>query len=164
MNHDRALVTPLGPIARAVRWCVGLLGLIMLGYGIWRIFDFSNATQPKELAKWMIAALVLHDGILSWLIVGAGWGLRRFVPGRERAYVQGGLITAGLVTIVALPLIYRRGHSQPGQALLERNYLVNLAIIYGAIALVTVTAYLISTSRDRRAAKTRLSTDQQSSI
>jgi hypothetical protein len=148
---------------RLIRVFIGLLGLVMLGYGAWRIFDFSAATQPKELAKWMIGALILHDGIFSWLVVGLGWVLRRFVPGRARAYVQGGLITAGLVTIVAVPLIYRRGKSLPGQALLERNYLLNLLIIFAAIAAVTTGAYLTRVRRDSRLTNVRPSVDHASS-
>jgi hypothetical protein len=160
MSDEMTDRTNLGTVARIVRWTVGLLGLGMLGYGIWRVFDFSAATQPTELAKWLIAALILHDGIFSWLVVGLAWTTQRFVPARPRAYLQGALITAGLVTIVALPLIYRRGHSQPGQALLERNYLLNLVIIYGAIATVTALAYLIRVWRDRTEAKARPSSVQ----
>jgi hypothetical protein len=151
-------------MVRIFRVLLGVLGLVMLGYGAWRIFDFSAATQPKELAKWMIGALILHDGIFSWLVVGIGWVLRRFVPGRARAYVQGGLITAGLVSIVAAPLIYRQGKSLPGQALLERNYLLNLVIIFAAIAAVTGAAYLSRVRRDNRLTNVRPSVDHASSM
>jgi len=148
---------------RIVRALLGLLGLVMLGYGVWRIFHFSQATQPWELGKWLIAALILHDGIFSWLIVGAGWLLGRFVPGRARAYLQGGLVTAGLVALIAAPLIYRRGKSQPGQALLEGNYLANLLVIFAVIAAVTTLAYLVRVRRDTKLANRRPETDHVSS-
>ena len=74
---------------RAARWLHRRPGVVLLGYGIWRIFQFSAATQPRQLGLWLGAALVLHDGILSWLVVGVGWLLARFVPGRARAYLQG---------------------------------------------------------------------------
>jgi hypothetical protein len=144
------------------RWLTGSLGVLLLGYGIWRIFQFSAATQPRQLGGWLVAALVLHDGILAWLVVGAGWLLGRFVPGRARAYLQGGLITAGLVALVAAPMIYRRGKSQPGQALLERNYLANLLIIFAGIAVVTGVAYLVRVRRDSRLASARPAGDQTS--
>ncbi|HST46761.1 hypothetical protein [Jatrophihabitans sp.] len=144
------------------RWLLGGLGIALLGYGSWRIFEFSAATQPEQLGIWLAAALVLHDGILSWLVVGIGWLLARFVPGRARGYLQGGLITAGLVSLVAAPLIYRRGRSQPGQALLERDYLVNLLIIAACIAAVTATAYLVRVRRETRVVKARPPADQTS--
>lgn len=147
---------------RATRWLLGGLGVALLAYGIWRIFEFADATRPRQLALWLVAALVLHDGILSWLVVGVGWLLARLVPGRARSYLQGGLVTAGLVAAVAVPLIYRRGKSQPGQALLERNYSANLALIVAGIAAVTGAAYLLRVRRDAQAAKVRPPADQTS--
>lgn len=147
---------------RTARWLLGGLGLLLLAYGCWRIFQFSAATQPEQLGIWLVAALVLHDGILSWFVVGIGWLLARFVPGRARGYLQGGLITTGLVGLVAAPLIYRRGKSQPGQALLERDYLANLLIIAACIAAVTATPYLVRVRREARVAKLRPPADQTS--
>jgi uncharacterized membrane protein YidH (DUF202 family) len=147
---------------RTARWLLGGLGILLLAYGIWRIFQFSAATQPRQLGIWLAAALVLHDGILSWLVVGVGWLLARFVPGRARGYLQGALITGGLVTLVAIPLIYRRGKSQPGQALLERDYLANLLIIFACIAAVTGAAYLVRVRREARVVKLRPPADQTS--
>lgn len=147
---------------RTARWLTGGLGVLLLGYGILRIAQFSDATQPRQLGGWLVAALVLHDGILAWLVVGIGWLLGRFVPGRARAYLQGGLITAGLVSLVAAPMIYRRGRSQPGQALLERDYLANLLIIFACIAAVTGAAYLLRVRRDRQVASGPPATGQAS--
>jgi len=147
---------------RTARWLLGGLGIALLGYGIWRIVEFSAATQPRQLGIWLAAALVLHDGILSWLVVGAGWLLARSVPGRARGYLQGALVTGGLVTLVAIPLIYRRGKSQPGQALLDRNYLANLLVILGCIAVVTGIAYLVRVRREANVVKVRPPADQTS--
>lgn len=147
---------------RSARWLLGGLGVVLLTYGSWRIVQYSAATRPAQLGIWLAAALVLHDGILSWLVVGIGWLLARFVPGRARSYLQGGLITAGLVSLVAAPLIYRRGRSQPGQALLERDYLANLLIIAACIAAVTAIAYLVRVRREASVAKVRPPADQTS--
>ncbi len=147
---------------RTARWLVGSLGLALLGYGIVRIFQFSAATQPRQLGLWLVAALILHDAIFAWLVVGAGWLLARLVPGRARAYLQGGLITAGLVSVVAAPMIYRQGKSQPGQSLLERDYLANLLIIFACIAVGTGAAYLVRVRREVKAANVRPSADQAS--
>ncbi|HEX8303709.1 MAG TPA: hypothetical protein VF612_02445 [Jatrophihabitans sp.] len=148
---------------RTARWLLGTLGVLLLGYGIGRIVQFSAATQPRQLGGWLLGALVLHDGVFAWLVVGGGWLLGRFVPGRARAYLQGALITAGLVAVVAAPLIYRQGKSQPGQALLERDYLANLLVIFACIAVVTGAAYLVRVRRDRAAANARPAAEQATS-
>jgi hypothetical protein len=54
------------------------------------------------------------------------------------------------VAVVAAPMIYRRGKSQPGQSLLERDYLANLLIILACIAVGTGVAYLVRVRRDVR--------------
>ena len=100
------------------RVLLGVVGVAMMTYGIWRIFDNTGATQPLHLGEWLVGALILHDGVLSFVVVAIGWLVARAIPGRARAYVQGGLITAGLVTAVAAVEIYRRGKSAPGQSLL----------------------------------------------
>ncbi|MEP6599426.1 MAG: hypothetical protein ABJB98_08280 [Actinomycetota bacterium] len=135
---------------RATRALLGLAGLLMIGYGGWRILDNRAATQPVKVGEWLIGALILHDGILSFVIFGLGWLLARTIPGRARAYVQGGLIAGGLVTAVAVLLIYRRGKSQPGQALLTQNYGANLAILLALIAAGTALAYALRVARDSR--------------
>jgi hypothetical protein len=134
------------------RVLIGVVGVAMMTYGIWRIFDNAGATQPLHLGEWLVGALILHDGVLSFVVVAIGWLVARAIPGRARAYVQGGLITAGLVTAVAAVEIYRRGRSAPGQSLLEQNYSANLALLLLLIALGTAACYAMRAVRDARSA------------
>jgi hypothetical protein len=46
-----------------------------------------------------------------------------------------------LVTVVALPMIYLRGSQPAVKALLLRNYGLNLTIILGLIAVITLSLY-----------------------
>ena len=84
-----------------------------------------------------------------------GFVLAKVVPARARRFVQGGLIAAVGVTLVALPLIHRRGQAQPGQALLLQNYQLNLAILLGVIAAATALLYLARVARDVRDVRLR---------
>lgn len=140
------------------RLLLGAIGIAMIGYGGWRIIENRAATQPVKLGEWLIGGLILHDGILSWLVLGVGWLLARAIPGRARAYVQGGLIAGGLVTVVAGFLIYRQGESQPGQALLTQNYGLHLVVLLAAITLVSALAYLLAVRRDASSASSAAST------
>ena len=61
------------------------------------------------LGVWLLAALLIHDGLLSPAVVSLGSLLRRFFPHRGRRYLQAALLMGALVTVVALPMIYLRG-------------------------------------------------------
>ena len=101
------------------------------------------------LAGWMIGAVVIHDGVLSPLIVLVGALLAR-VPPRARRYLQSGLIVGALVTVIALPLVARQGTQPRAKALLLRDYGANLAILLGLLAAVSLLAYAVHVVRDGR--------------
>lgn len=106
------------------------------------------------LALWMIAAVVIHDGILSPLVLAVGWFLSRHVPPRARRYLQGALVAAGLVTVVALPMIVRsRTSDEPaGKALLQQDYAANLAVLLVIVAVASLVLYAVRVARNSRRA------------
>ena len=130
------------------RLLLGTIGAAMICYGGWQIFNHSGATKPAKVGEWLIAALILHDGVLAWLVIAAGWLVARTARGRARAYLQGALICAALITVIALPLIYRRGKSAPGLTLLEQNYVAHLLLLLGILVAVVSAAYAVRTLRD----------------
>jgi hypothetical protein len=132
-----------------IRILLGAIGVALLGYGGYQLLNNSGATHPVEVATWLVIALAVHDGVIAWVIVVVGWLIARVVPPRARAYVQGGLICAALITLIALPLIYRRGKAEPGLTLLSQNYPAHLAVLLGMVAAVTAGAYAVRVARDR---------------
>jgi len=134
----------------AIRLVLGALGLFLLGYGAYRLLGNPNASHPPRLATWLIGAIVLHDFVLTPVVLGVGFVITRTIRPRARRYVQGALVASALVTAITIPMIYRRGKGLPGKTLLERNYAANLALIVALIAAVTALAYLGRVSRDRR--------------
>jgi hypothetical protein len=82
-------------------------------------------------------------------VVGVGSELRRYVPDRGRRYLQLGLIMAALVTVVAVPLIYRANTQPPAKALLLQEFGINLTVLLAAIGGGTLIAYAIGVARDR---------------
>ena len=81
----------------------------------------------------------------AWVLL-----LRRFVPDRGRRYLQAALLMGVLVTVVALPMIYLRGSQPPVKALLLRNYGLNLTLILGLIAAITLSLYAARVARNRK--------------
>ena len=57
-------------------------------FGVFRLITEVPLRSLSFLPVWMVAALVIHDGVLSPLVVSVGWLLRRLVPDRARRYLQ----------------------------------------------------------------------------
>jgi hypothetical protein len=138
-----------GGISR-IRVVIGTAGGLLLAFGVFRLLTEIPGRGLLGLALWLGGALVLHDALLSPGIVGVGSLLRR-VPARARTYVQGALIAGGLVTVIAIPLIYRTGSQAPAEAILEQDFRTNLAVLLAVVSVVAVAAYLGRVARERRA-------------
>jgi len=123
---------------RRRRIALGVAGVLVGAFGIFRLLTEIPFVNLVVLAGWLIGAVVIHDGVLSPLVLGVGVLVSR-IPPRARRYVQFGLVVAGLVTVIAVPLIARR-HSQPTvKAILLRNYAGGLTLLLGVIAAVMAT-------------------------
>jgi hypothetical protein len=103
------------------------------------------------LGVWLAAALVIQDAILAPSVVGVGWLLRRYVPDRERRYLQLALIMSALITVIAVPMIFLRGSQPSVKALLLRNYGSNLMLIIAIIGVINLILYAVRVARDRSA-------------
>ncbi|MEP6853754.1 MAG: hypothetical protein ABJA87_14040, partial [bacterium] len=134
-----ATVRSAGPL----RLALAMLGLLVIAYGGLRLVQDAKDTKPLQLAVSIIGIAVLHDAVIAPLTVAVGWLVTRLVRPRARAYVQGGLAVAGIITLMSLPLIHRQGRSGPGSALLTQNYTRNLVVLLVLIALVTAGAYAL---------------------
>ncbi|SDY34478.1 hypothetical protein SAMN05661080_03147 [Modestobacter sp. DSM 44400] len=135
---------------RRIRVVIGGAGVVLALFGLFRLVTQVPGRSLLGLAAWLVGALVLH-AVLSPAVVAIGTGLRK-VPPRARAHLQGALVTGGLVTVIALPLIYRAG-SQPGvKAILGQDYGHNLVLLLALISAVAVLSYLRRVVRGCRAA------------
>ena len=132
------------------RWRYALVaaGALILLYGGVRLVAEDPGALPG-LVLWMVGIVVIHDGLLAPLVVGVGWLLARTVPPSGRRYLQAALVVGGLITIIAIPLIARRGTQPPAKALLLQNYGANLAILLGLVAALNLAAYLVTAARNR---------------
>jgi hypothetical protein len=79
---------------------------------------------------------------------------------RGRRYLQAALLMGALVTVVALAMIYLRGSQPPVEALLLRNYGLNLTLVLGLIAAITLSLYALRVARDSKLRGARQSMHQ----
>lgn len=111
------------------RILLAVCGVALAAFEAFRLLTQVGFSDLVVLALWLAAAVAIHDGILSPLVVSAGWAISRFVPSRGRPYLQFGLVVAVLVTVIAVPLIIRED-TQPGsKAILNQAYGGNLTIL-----------------------------------
>ena len=117
------------------RWRIilAVAGIALGLFGVGRLVTQIPVPSLVGLGVWLIAALVIHDGIASPLVLAVGALVGR-VPPRGRRYLQAGLIMAAMVTVLAVPMIYRRGSQPASKALLDQNFGGNLTLLLGVIA------------------------------
>ncbi len=127
---------------------IGTVGVLLALYGVFRLLTEIKVPDLELLAVWLIAAVVLHDGIISPIVAGLGWATARYVPRRARRFLQPTLVVGGLVTVIALPMIYRQGTLPSQKGILRQNYTANLTIALGILVAVMLLAYAVRLVRD----------------
>jgi hypothetical protein len=140
---------------KAWRTILAAAGLLLVAFGVFRLLTEIPTGSLIRLGIWLLAALIIHDAVISPAVAGVGWTLRRNVPDRGRRYLQWALIMIVVVTVIALPMIFLRGSQPPVKALLLRDYAANLTLLIGLIAGVTAMSYAVRVFRDRRRRITR---------
>ncbi len=135
---------------RTWRVALAVTGVVVGLYGAVSLLTNVPFGTLLLLALWLIGAVVIHDGIVSPLVLGVGWALHRVVPPRARRYLQGGLVAAGLVTVVAVPMIAQQGAQPASKALLQQSFGGNLALLIGLVAAVSLFLYAVRVAKDGR--------------
>jgi hypothetical protein len=133
---------------RPYRIALCAAGGLLLAFGAFRLVTKLDQPDLWALLLWLVVAVAVHDGVVAPLTVGVGVTLTR-VPSRARRYVQGALVVGAMVTVVAVPLIGRRGTQPSVKALLLRDYAGNLALLLGLVAAVAVLLYAARVVRER---------------
>jgi hypothetical protein len=134
----------------AARWAVGLIGCAVAAYGGWLLS--SRGHDPSDVAIWLVAGVVLHDGVVAVVTVGLGLLAVRIVPVAARAPVAVGFVVLGSVTLLAVPVLGRFGARADNATLLDRNYTAGWVLVVGAIVVVVGVSTLV---RSRRGSEVR---------
>jgi hypothetical protein len=137
------------------RLVLGILGVLVVLYGIVNLLVHIPGQTLVWVAVWLIAAVIIHQGVLSPLVIAVTSLLRRVVPDRGRRYLQAALIMAVPVTVIAIPMIYRQGSQPPSKAMLLQNFTANLGLLLGIIGGLCLVGYAIRVARDRSPARGR---------
>jgi hypothetical protein len=134
---------------RKYRIALGVSGVLLLTFGVFRLVTNLDTGDFFALVLWLAAAVALHDGLIAPITVGTGVALTR-VPPRARRYLQGALIVGGLITVIAIPLIARRGTQPESKAILLRDYAANLSLLLGMTVAVALVLYALRVLRHQK--------------
>jgi hypothetical protein len=131
------------------RWrlVLGVVGVLVVLYGIVNLGVHIPIQTLTWVAVWLVAAVIIHHGVVSPVVIAVSSLLRRLIPDRGRRYLQTALIAAVPVTVIAIPLIYRQGTQPPSKALLLQNFTANLSLLLGIIGAVCLVGYAIRVAR-----------------
>jgi hypothetical protein len=123
-----------------VRWAIGTLGVVLGGYGAWLLLSRQDPDQLIDAAVWLVAGVLLHDGVLAvvTLLIGA-IALPR-LPRVARGPAVVGFVVLGSVTLLAVPVLGRFGARPDNDTLLDRDYVVGWVVLAGLIVMTTVVA------------------------
>lgn len=119
-------------------WAAVVVGWAAIGFGVWGVITDGARTRPTNWVRWFLGSLVVHDLLFAPVVCAAGTLLARRLPSWVRAPVQAGLIVAGVLTLIAAPLIRGYGMRPLNPSLQPRNYAVGLGVSLAIVAGVTL--------------------------
>jgi hypothetical protein len=139
------------------RWRVALVavGLLLLLVGGVTLLNDVNPKRYIGIATWFVGALIIHDGIIAFAVVGVNVALRRAgrrVPLPVLLILQGAIVVGAIIALIVFPEIAKQSIGTGNTTLLPLDYARNLILFYVALAVVTavgIVVYLRVTARRR---------------
>jgi hypothetical protein len=115
-------------------WPAVAAGGVVMAFGAWGLLGHAEATSPAAWARWLAAALLVHDLLVAPALLAVGWLVGR-LPGGWRAPVRAGLVVSATVALTTLPAFLGDGReTQPGNtSLLPNHYGRSLALVLGPV-------------------------------
>ncbi|MFE9116301.1 hypothetical protein [Streptomyces sp. NPDC007172] len=129
------------------RSALGAVGLVMTGLG--GVLLWGQATH-WDVLLWLAGAVVLHDGLIAPLVLGAGLLLG---GPKNRGLLRGALLTAGCLALIALPLLLRPLPTANSSVLpldYVRGLLLSLAVVAALAGLIGAVRWAREKANRRR--------------
>jgi hypothetical protein len=140
---------------RAARIVLVVLGVLVLAFGAYVLVTTVKPNRIGGLAVWLIAAVVLHDAVLSPFVVLVGLGLRR--AGRALrvwvlVVVQTAVVLGSVLALVVVPEIAAKHHGAKNPTVVPFDYTGRLLLVEGVLLVVVVAVLLVGRATARRSA------------
>lgn len=135
-----------GLVVRIVRAGLIALGILAIILGAWVLRDTVSTKQIWGLVRWLILAVIIHDGIISFGVVGIGIVMRRAgrrIPGAVIAILQAGIVVGSVFTLIVVPEIIRKAKGPKNYTVTPMDYGLHLVLLWAAVAVVTALAIVV---------------------
>lgn len=126
------------------------VGVLVGAYGAWLLLSRQDTDQLLSAALWLAVGPLLHDLLLSAVVVGLAAVGARLLPRSWWAPATVALVVVGSITLAAVPVLGRFGARADNPTLLDRDYVVGWLVL---VALVLVGVTLGALLRARRRAR-----------
>ena len=117
---------------QATRLVVGAIGLAAATYGGWLLWE--QRADWLSLVLWLGAGVVLHDFVLSPLLLLGGVLVANRLPPAWRVPVIVGAVVWGSITLLAVPVLGEFGALADNPTLLDRPYVTSWVV--GALLVI----------------------------
>lgn len=132
-----------------IRVLIGVPGLALASYGALLLLTRQGPGQWLEVGLWLGAGVVAHDLALSGLVIGACLAGSRILRRGWWAPAAVALVVWGTLTVVAVPVLTRRGARADNATLLDRPYLATWWAISAIVVLLVAVAGFVRSRRPR---------------
>ena len=139
-----------------LRIAFAAVGLVLLAYGGLLAWDFATASTRNAVQglAWFVGGPVLHDAVAAPVVGVLGVLLTRFVPVAWRAPIGVGAVLSGVLTLLAVPLLWRPFGVARNPGLHDRDYGLGFAIALGVVWVCVLTVGLYRARRRSRVMST----------
>jgi len=138
---------------RRARIILIAVGVVVLGLGAMTMVNDVEFNQIIGVGIWIVGAIVIHDAILSPVLLGIDVLMRR--SGRRVSLgvvviIQVGIVVGAIMSLLVIPEIYAKTLGTQNDTVLPLDYGLHLALYWLATAAVTAAACLVYVGIRRR--------------
>jgi hypothetical protein len=121
------------------------LGVLAGLYGGWLLL--SRGHDLENVAVWLVGGVVVHDAVLSVLVIALAALAVRALPPAARLPAAVGFVVLGSVTLSAIPVLGRFGARPDNPTLLDRGYWAGWLVLAGLTLVAVIVATLVRSRR-----------------
>ena len=127
----------------------GAAGVVVALYGTLLLLTRQDSGQWLEVAIWFAVGVVVHDVVLSALVIGLCLVGARLLPAAWRAPATVALVVWGTLTIATIPMLTRAGARADNATLLDRPYAATWWAISAIVVLLVAVSGFLRSRRPR---------------
>lgn len=116
------------------------LGVVLMLYGAWLVLSRQDPGQWLEVGIWLGVGIVVHDAVISGLVIVVCLLGARLLPEAWRAPAVIALVVWGGLTIAAIPVLSGLGVRADNPTLLDRPYVATWWAISAIVVLLVAVA------------------------